>query len=88
MELRAKTKADTRKIADLTRERGTVLQKVKDRDDELRGKARFLQVCPGVEDGGKMLTLSRILKMKWSLLTCSSICQSKQPRDSRWKTRI
>jgi hypothetical protein len=67
LELRAKTKADTRRIADLTRERVTLLQKVKDRDDELRGKAIFLQVCPEVRDGGKMLTTSRILKMKWSL---------------------
>ena len=44
MELRAKTKTDIRHIGDLTRERATLLQKVKDRDDELKGKARFLEV--------------------------------------------
>jgi len=43
VELRAKTKADTKRIGDLTRERATLMQKVKDRDDELRGKARFLE---------------------------------------------
>lgn len=44
VELRAKTKADTKRIGDLAKERATLMQKVKDRDDELRGKARFLEV--------------------------------------------
>jgi hypothetical protein len=44
VELRVKTKADTKRIGDLTKERATLMQKVKDRDDELRGKARFLEV--------------------------------------------
>lgn len=53
VDLRAKTKTDTRRIADLSRERATLLQKVKDRDDELRGKARFLEVWLHLEGGGK-----------------------------------
>jgi len=43
VDLRSKTKTDTRRIADLTRERTMLMQKVKDRDDELKGKARFLE---------------------------------------------
>lgn len=42
-ELRAKTKVDTKRVGDLTKERATLAQKIKDRDDELRGKARLLE---------------------------------------------
>jgi hypothetical protein len=42
--LRAKTKSDTKTIEDLTRERAVLTQKVRDRDEELRGKARFIEV--------------------------------------------
>ena len=42
--LRAKTKADTKLIEDLTKERAILVQKVKDRGEELQGKAKFLVV--------------------------------------------
>lgn len=44
VKLRAKTKSDTKIIEDLTKERAVLSQKVRDRDEELRGKARFLEV--------------------------------------------
>jgi hypothetical protein len=44
VKLRAKTKSDTKTIEDLTKERLVLVQKVRDRDEELRGKARFLEV--------------------------------------------
>lgn len=44
VKLRAKTKADTKTIEDLTKERVILSQKVRDRDEELRGKARFIEV--------------------------------------------
>jgi len=43
IELRVKTKTDSKRIGDMTKERATLSQKVRDRDDELRGKARFLE---------------------------------------------
>jgi hypothetical protein len=42
--LRAKTKTDTKFIEDLSKERAVLAQKVKDRDEELKGKAKFLVV--------------------------------------------
>lgn len=42
--LRVKTKADTKLIEDLIRERAVLSQKVRDRDEELQGKAKFLVV--------------------------------------------
>ena len=42
--LRTKTKSDAKAIEDLTRERAVLSQKVRDRDEELRGKAKFLEV--------------------------------------------
>lgn len=44
VQLRAKTRKDTKTIEDLTKERAVLSQKVRDRDEELRGKARFLEV--------------------------------------------
>jgi hypothetical protein len=44
VKLRTKTKSDAKIIEDLTRERALLSQKVRDRDEELRGKARFLEV--------------------------------------------
>ena len=44
VKLRAKTKLDTKLIEDLAKERAVLSQKVRDRDEELRGKARFLEV--------------------------------------------
>lgn len=44
MTLRAKTKTDTKFIEDLSKERAVLAQKVKDRDEELKGKAKFLVV--------------------------------------------
>lgn len=42
--LKAKTKTDTKLIEDLTKERAVLSQKVKDRDEELQGKVKFLVV--------------------------------------------
>ena len=44
VKLCTKTKSDAKTIEDLTRERAVLSQKVRDRDEELRGKARFLEV--------------------------------------------
>jgi hypothetical protein len=43
--LRIKSKADTKLIKDLYAERAVLQTKVKDRDEELRGKAKLLEVC-------------------------------------------
>jgi uncharacterized protein involved in exopolysaccharide biosynthesis len=42
--LRLKSKIDTKAIKDLTIERAALITKVKDRDEELRGKAKLLEV--------------------------------------------
>ena len=44
LKLRAKSKNDDRTIEDLTRKEAVLTQKVRDRDEELKGKARFLEV--------------------------------------------
>jgi regulator of protease activity HflC (stomatin/prohibitin superfamily) len=44
--LRAKAKTDAKLVQDLTKERAVLAQKVRDRDEELKGKAKFLVVCP------------------------------------------
>jgi hypothetical protein len=56
--LRTKTKQDTRLLENLNRERTLLNQKTKDRDEELRGKAKFLDV--GVY-------------LRWGCLYCSDI---------------
>lgn len=43
--LRAKTKADSESIKELSSLRNVLTLKVKDRDEELRGKAKLLDVC-------------------------------------------
>ena len=43
--LKAKTATDNRLIRDLTSERNNLALKVKDRDEELKGKAKLLEVC-------------------------------------------
>jgi hypothetical protein len=42
--LKAKSKSDAKFIEDLSRERAFLSQKLKDRDEELRGKAKLLDV--------------------------------------------
>ena len=42
--LRAKTKSDTKTIRTLTNERNTLVTKVRDRDEELRGKSKLVEV--------------------------------------------
>jgi hypothetical protein len=42
--LTARTKADARLIKELTVEKTYLMTKVKDRDEELRGKAKLLEV--------------------------------------------
>lgn len=42
--LRTKSKADNRIVKDLHAERAVLMTKVKDRDEELRGKAKLLEV--------------------------------------------
>lgn len=43
-QLRAKVTLDTRRIHELTLERNTLAMKVRDRDAELKGKAKLLEV--------------------------------------------
>lgn len=63
--LRAKTKSDTKAIEDLTKERALLAQKVKDRDEELKGKTKFIMVrrIPCAFDG-KVLTNYRTRKTR------------------------
>ncbi|KAK0124237.1 hypothetical protein ONS95_009212 [Cadophora gregata] len=42
VKLRAKSKADTKQIEELSRDRSYLAQKLKDRDEELRGKTKLL----------------------------------------------
>jgi len=42
--LRAKSQSDSKTILDLTKERALLAQKVRDRNEELKGKARFIEV--------------------------------------------
>jgi hypothetical protein len=44
VKLKAKSKADSKLIEDLSKERGYLSQKLRDRDEELRGKAKLLDV--------------------------------------------
>jgi hypothetical protein len=44
LKLRAKSKSDTKAIEDLSKERIILARKVKDRDEELRGKTKLLGV--------------------------------------------
>lgn len=44
VKLRAKSKSDGRLIEDLSKERAFLSQKLKDRDEELRGKTKLLDV--------------------------------------------
>ncbi len=45
--LRAKTKHDARTIEDLTKDRTSLIRRLKDRDEELRGKTKLLDVRRG-----------------------------------------
>lgn len=42
--LRAKTKTDAKTIEELSKHRAQLVQKVRDRDEELKGKAKFIVV--------------------------------------------
>jgi hypothetical protein len=42
--IKAKSKADSRRLQDLSAEKNILAIKVKDRDEELRGKAKLLEV--------------------------------------------
>jgi hypothetical protein len=65
VKLRAKTKSDTKTIEDLTKERAVLIQKVRDRDEELRGKARFLEVSDILNGLTKrLLMFARMSKMR------------------------
>jgi len=44
-ELRVKTRNDTKRIEILEREKKELAMKVRDRDEEIKGKGRFLEVC-------------------------------------------
>jgi hypothetical protein len=58
--LRAKTKSDTKIIEDLTRERALLAQKVKDRDEELKSKSKFIVVWRIYSFASRALTVYRI----------------------------
>jgi len=44
VKLRAKSRAETKQVEELSRERAYLAQKLKDRDEELRGKTKLLDV--------------------------------------------
>jgi len=47
--LRLRSKAETQRIGDLTAERGVLVTKLRDKDEELRGKAKLLEVSNTLE---------------------------------------
>lgn len=65
VKLRAKSKSDGKVIEDLSRERAILSQKVKDRDEELSGKAKLLDVWG-----------SAILPVGYVMLTCSRMSKT------------
>ena len=65
MKLRAKGKSDGKLIHELSRERASLAQKVKDRDEELKGKAKLLDVgLPVWVHFRRSLTCTRMSMMK------------------------
>jgi hypothetical protein len=82
--LRAKTKTDAKLIEDLSKERAVLGQKVRDRDEELKGKAKFIVVwVPSVHAGGRLLIVCRIRRMRLRCLTYSWIPLRRRCRSSR-----
>lgn len=45
---KAQNKSDSKLIKDLSTERAVLSQKVRDRDEEIKGKAKLLEVCHGL----------------------------------------
>ena len=46
--IRTKSKVDDRRIIELTAEKSGLFTKLRDRDEELRAKAKLLEVCFGI----------------------------------------
>lgn len=44
--LKTQASLDNRRIAELLKEKSTLITRTRDRDEELRGKAKLLEVCP------------------------------------------
>lgn len=70
--LRLKSKTDAKVIKDLYTERAALIIKVKDRDEELKGKAKLLEVPYHVPfKPAERLICNRTSKMKWYRSTYS-----------------
>ena len=67
VKLRAKSKLDGKLIEDLSKERAFLNQKLKDRDEELRGKTKLLDVWQFPVQIDILLTSSRMFMTKLSL---------------------
>jgi len=80
VDLRAKSKTDTKRITDLTRERAILMQKVKDRDEELKEKARLLE---NIQD--EMISLN--LQLNMSEKNAEKLKRENKDLIDRWMDR-
>jgi hypothetical protein len=90
VQLRAKTKADGKLIEDLKKEKAYLTRKLRDKEEELRGKTKLLDVWRAhfpCESSARMLTWFRTLIMRFCLSTYNSICPSRRTEISKPRTR-
>lgn len=90
MQLRAKTKADGKLIEDLKKEKAYLSRKLRDKEEELRGKTKLLDVWRThflSESSTRMLTYLRTLIMRYCLSIYSSICPSRRTEISKLRIR-
>jgi hypothetical protein len=90
VQLRAKTKIDGKLIEDLKKEKAYLSRKLRDKEEELRGKTKLLDVWRVhflSESSTSMLTYFRILIMRSCLSIYSLICPSRRTEISKLRTR-
>jgi len=79
--LRAKSQSDSKTILDLTKERALLAQKVRDRNEELKGKARFIE---NVQD--EMISLN--LQVNISEQNAKKLKAENKELIDRWMARM
>ncbi|KAG0649032.1 Autophagy-related 16 [Hyphodiscus hymeniophilus] len=81
VKLRVKAKVDSKTIQDLTRKEAVLAQKVRDRDEELKGKGGLLE---SVQD--EMISLN--LQLNMSEKTAKKLKEENKELIDRWMARI
>jgi len=71
--IQARVKADSKTIKELSAERAILLVKVKDRDEELRGKAQLLVVFIYLKSPNRRSRIAYVFHSKSKMRTCLSI---------------